>query len=125
MKRVNRIINLLLGIIVSMNAAAQTYELKYSNTTDPFKWTINKIEGKSNNTYVYLTVKNEAYGNRALNFSTGEYAYTDKYKKGIKSTYNSISKGSSNNLNLKHGEEVSIILEFPGIYIYWMPKLLI
>lgn len=93
---------------------AQTYEMKYSYTNDPFKWTITKIEGKDNCTYIYLTVKNTAFDKRALNFAKGEYAITHQYPNVIKATSNSVLISSSHNLFLNHGQEVPIVLEFPS-----------
>lgn len=96
---------------------AQTYEMKYSCTTDPFKWTINKIEGKDNYTYIYLTVKNTAMDKRALNFSKGEYVYTKQNPRGIKASSNSATNISNNNLFLKHGQKIPIVLKFPSVAI--------
>lgn len=95
---------------------AQSYEIKYTYTSDPFKWSINKVECKDNNTYVYLIVKNIAYDTRALNFTHGEYAFTKQKPNGIKSVSNSAITNNKKILYLTAGEEVSIILEFPSIF---------
>lgn len=96
---------------------AQTYEMKYSYTNDPFKWTITKIEGKDNCTYIYLTVRNTAFDKRALNFAKGEYVITQQHPGGIKATFNSVVNPSNYNLFLNHGQEVPIVLKFPSASI--------
>lgn len=114
MKRIKYLISLcvILFFVSSFTGKAQTYEMKYSYTTDPFQWKINKIEGEDDFTYVYLTVKNTAFDKRALNFSTGEFAVTQQYPSGIKAYSNSVVNSKNFNLFLSHGQEVPIVLKF-------------
>ena len=59
---------------------AQQLQLKYSKTTDPFKWTISNIEFKQNQTLLTVKVKNTAYDTRVISFSQGEYIIPKRYK---------------------------------------------
>ena len=97
---------------------AQQLQLKYSKTTDPFKWTISNIEFKQNQTLLTVKVKNTAYDTRVISFSQGEYIYSEKFPRGIKATDNSYRFNSvAKNVSLRHNDEISFVLTFPSSQI--------
>ncbi len=115
--KIFKYISLALMLFYSIMLKAQTFEMNYSHFSEPFKWTITKIEGKDKSTFIYLKVKNTAYDKRVLNFSDGEFAITKSHPKGVKSSHNSIVANKHFNLILNPGEETRIILQFPSLSI--------
>lgn len=94
---------------------AQQMDVKYSKTTDPFKWTISWIELKSNETLISVRVKNTAFDTRMISFAQGEHLFSDKYPHGIKATHNSYRFNSSaKNVSLRHNAEISFVITFPS-----------
>lgn len=94
---------------------AQQMDVKYSKTTDPFKWTISWIELKSNETLISVQVKNTAFDTRVISFAQGEYLYSDKYRHGIKATHNTYRFNSSaKNVSLHHNDKISFVITFPS-----------
>lgn len=111
------IATILLTLVV-FTAQAQQLEVKYSKTTDPFRWKIYSIEFKRNQTLISVKVKNSAYDTRVINFSQGEYLYSDKYPRGIKAIANSYSFSSpTKNVSLRSSDEISFTITFPSAQI--------
>lgn len=102
----------MLSFIIS---EGQQLELHYTRTLDPFKWTVSSIEFNPDATIVSVSVKNTAYDTRIISFVTGEYAYTDKFPRGIKAISNSLKFNSnSKNVLLRSSEGISFDIIFPA-----------
>ena len=111
-------ISVFLLMISAFVCQAQQLQLKYSKTTDPFKWTVSNIEFKQNQTFLTVKVKNTAYDTRFISFSQGEYIYSEKFPRGIKATDNSYRFNSvAKNVSLRHNDEISFVLTFPSSQI--------
>ena len=109
---------LFLIMMSSFVCQAQQLQVKYSKTTDPFKWTISNIEFNRNQTRLTVKVKNTAFNTRAISFSEGEYIYSEKFPSGYKATDNSYRFNSlAKNVSLRHNDEISFVLTFPSSQI--------
>lgn len=115
-----RYIYLFLIMMSAFVCQAQQLQLKYTKTTDPFKWTVSGIEFNQNQNQTLLTVKvkNTAYDTRVISFSQGEYLYSDKFPRGIKAIDNSYRFNSiTKNVSLCYNDEISFVLTFPSSQI--------
>lgn len=112
------IINILL--FCANTGSAQTFELNYAYANDPFLWKVNKIEGKENNTFIYLTVRNTASDMRTIDFSNGETVNINNNSVIIRAVSNSAISGNNYQRKLFHGKELEVVLKFPSLSLLYV-----
>ncbi|MDE5810017.1 MAG: caspase family protein [Muribaculaceae bacterium] len=112
-------------LCIAIKLQAQTIDMDYSYTTEPFKWTIYKIEQVYNSTQIYLTVTNIGKFANVLNFSKGDFVITEDHPEGIRASYNSAASTYNPNIYMQPGKTIPIKLKFPTISIFHSKKIII